>query len=304
MVRISTHVRRGFTALELLVCITVIGLLLAIVLPAVHSAREAARLTQCRKNLKELALASHAFHDTYAVFPGVGYRFLELLPHVEQQNLYDELSQYSGTIPSGSGNLSLSQLPDGLGNVTTYICPSGHDDAARYETSYAANAGTFPNSFKYDEKGFIANGMATRHYNWTSDGVRMRDVYDGASNTVFFAERKPELAGETLYNAVLHVPLTPLEMAEAINTSAETSVRENSWWPTWRILNRDYYIQVIVPNGRDGTVEADGQSYSLSPARGYHSGVTATAMVDGSVRLFSDSTDTKVWQDAGSRDSR
>jgi len=86
---------RGFTLVELLVVIAIIGVLIALLLPAVQAAREAARRMQCANNFKQLALAVHNFHDTYMALPPVSigpYRaslFVHLLPFCEQQSLYD-----------------------------------------------------------------------------------------------------------------------------------------------------------------------------------------------------------------------
>ncbi|WP_437230688.1 DUF1559 domain-containing protein [Planctomicrobium sp. SH661] len=86
---------RGFTLIELLVVIAVIGMLLALLLPAVQSAREAARRTQCKNNLKQLALAVHNFHDVERAVPArdLGTNWATwavlLLPYLDQQNLYD-----------------------------------------------------------------------------------------------------------------------------------------------------------------------------------------------------------------------
>src|SRR5688500_19565009 len=97
---------RGFTLIELLVVIAIIAILIALLLPAVQQAREAARRTQCKNNLKQLGLALHNYHDTYNVFPprqtGSGHintgrqrmaisGFVSLSPFFEQKPLYDRI---------------------------------------------------------------------------------------------------------------------------------------------------------------------------------------------------------------------
>src|SRR6187200_595115 len=96
----SDRRNRGFTLVELLVVIAIIGILIALLLPAVQAAREAARRTQCMNNLKQLGLAALSYHDVYQHLPpGIGYYptangafgtyFFYLLPYIEQRNLYD-----------------------------------------------------------------------------------------------------------------------------------------------------------------------------------------------------------------------
>ena len=97
MNRTPSSRRGGFTLVELLVVIAIIGVLIALLLPAVQQARESARRTQCVNNLKQVGLAVHNFHDTFGELPPsrIQYEYLGwsavLLPFMEQTNLYDQL---------------------------------------------------------------------------------------------------------------------------------------------------------------------------------------------------------------------
>ncbi|MDR1923950.1 MAG: DUF1559 domain-containing protein [Planctomycetaceae bacterium] len=128
----------GFTLVELLVVIAIIGLLIALLLPAVQAAREAARRMQCSNNLKQVGLAVHNFHDTqdgipsaFIFYPGRMSAFALIYPYMEQTALYEILSAGNGTGAGIDRRLnaawwqSLSeQQQKGFGSVTAYKCPS------------------------------------------------------------------------------------------------------------------------------------------------------------------------------------
>src|ERR1700752_4246093 len=103
----AKQVPKGFTLVELLVVIAIIGILVSLLLPAVQSAREAARRMQCSNNLKEIALATHNFHDTYKKFPpGV-------LSTPPRGGVYDDINnQYFGTLPYILPFLELDNIHD------------------------------------------------------------------------------------------------------------------------------------------------------------------------------------------------
>ncbi len=133
--------RRGFTLIELLVVIAIIAILIALLLPAVQQAREAARRTQCRNNLKQLGLAFHNYHDTANTFPignqwqnGFGPSFYAgLLPMIDQAPLFNRLTfnggstGWTGAGVGSAGNLN-GQVINGSA-IPAFVCPSTPLDA-------------------------------------------------------------------------------------------------------------------------------------------------------------------------------
>ena len=127
---------KGFTIVELLVVITIIGILISLLLPAVQAAREAARRTQCANNLKQIGLATLNYENTWRILPAGAYVaspdwsdwtvyrgsiLIRLLPYIEQQALYD---QFDLTRQTGDQTLSGSATPIGTTIVAAYVCPS------------------------------------------------------------------------------------------------------------------------------------------------------------------------------------
>jgi len=213
----SSSKRRGFTLVELLVVIAIIGILIALLLPAVQAAREAARRSQCTNNLKQMGLALHNYHDVQRSFPlgayagpvtpvnltGSNWR-TALLPYLEQGTVYSKLSfgyDFCGCsgYPFGGGNGALSGL-----KIDAFVCPSSTVDAftdtvgspANSQKSlmiqYAGICGAYP-----DPAGRTTGVCSTGGYGpacatglLISNDIRgMHHAIDGTSNTIILGEQ-------------------------------------------------------------------------------------------------------------------
>jgi len=187
--------RAGFTLVELLVVIAIIGILIALLLPAVQQAREAARRMQCSNNLKQIGLGLHNYHDTYGVFPSGSLPtfvsgFTAILPYMEQGNTYD-IYDFTLSYSDPYNQDVVSQVID------IYLCPSmtlprSVPDAPCDETggpsSYLLCEGT--SSYMNPHDGMF--GLTWPAYGYDNKPMAFRDLTDGTSNT--FA------AGETTYD--------------------------------------------------------------------------------------------------------
>lgn len=178
--KVERSVRRGFTLVELLVVIAIIGVLVALLLPAVQAAREAARRSQCTNNLKQIGLAIHNYHDVYAGFPlpYVGlygfqappnddgdnwefnyHSFTEfILPYMDQLTVYNQINFQVANF-DGTGSTSFRGHTGASGNavaistaIPTFVCPS----APREDNAWALNVTTGGNKYKcYANSGMV-----------------------------------------------------------------------------------------------------------------------------------------------------
>lgn len=206
-------VRRAFTLVELLVVITIIGILIGLLLPAVQSAREAARRMQCSNNLKQIGLALHLYESANSTFPpgaywyGTDYEAYRgsilglLLPYLEQQSLFDQFD-YTKRIDD-------QKFPDGrlIGStiVSVYVCPSDNNRELynnRAIHNYAASAGptahgnnstncSCPTGMSWNTYALTPYGNVNKFAGmfFRGNGPKgVADCRDGLSNTIFFGE--------------------------------------------------------------------------------------------------------------------
>ena len=196
----SRHARRGFTLIELLVVIAIIAILVALLLPAVQQAREAARRSQCRNSLKQVALAMHNYESTYAAYPPGGTQDSDfsvqarLLPYIEEANL-ESLLEYEQTAFTGgwSGKIPNPLFVDAFATVIpVLLCPS---DPAPAVTSVNVSGSTYSYGGTNYMISFGSGKQTNNDFRWPTDGavfehssVRFADFTDGSSNTVIMSE--------------------------------------------------------------------------------------------------------------------
>jgi prepilin-type N-terminal cleavage/methylation domain-containing protein len=196
---------QAFTLVELLVVIAIIGVLVALLLPAVQAARESARRTQCANNLKQMGIALHNYHDTFQKFPfgwsdrGAGWTTM-ILPQIEQKPLWDTLGF------NESNNWDSDNTPNerACGTyIQTFRCPSmavipkyitNQGIPNRVPTSYRGVASSTADS---DDLSTSVKKSAMETPNlegmfFTCSHVRMAEVTDGTSNTFMIGESRFE----------------------------------------------------------------------------------------------------------------
>lgn len=322
--------KRGFTLIELLVVIAIIAVLVSLLLPAVQQAREAARRTQCKNNLKQLGLAVHNYIDVAIVLPpsacinprntvtgnngswGVHGR---ILPFLDQGNLYNEVDLTVAW--------DFQQAISGL-KIPGYACPSDpRSDEARdpgqgrpilYPTTYGFNFGTWfiydPNTGRGGDGAFFPNAK-----------LRVAAFTDGTSNTLLASEVKAwtpyRRNGGPLTTTL---PNTIAEGEAVIASGTQFKNTGHTEWPDGRVHHHGF-TTAMPPNAEtscsDGSTIYDfcdfnswqegkdgingSPSYALISSRSHHPGIVQVSLADGSCRSISENIDLGVWRSLGTR---
>ncbi len=286
---------RAFTLVELLVVITIIGILIALLLPAVQAAREAARRTQCTNNLKQLGIACHNYHQVYGVLPlcntyqpgypnDTGMRrswTVGLLPYLEQGAIFEKMDMKKKGIESP--NLELIQQ-----NLTVVLCPSDPqaktpltraDAAASLKlalTCYAANVGDHFND--------VPDGLGypPRYGNGSVDAATTRGVISRYGYSASFEEIRDGLSNTFLLGEV--VPEWCVWQDWGHQSFATTGRPINN-------RNQDFATGVLSP----------WDPYNCICFRSLHPGGAQFLLCDGSARFFNETIDYATFRALASR---
>ena len=314
---------RGFTLVELLVVIAIIGILIALLLPAVQAAREAARRGQCANQLKQLALAVHNYVDTFKVFPpkkagtsggpcsgmnaGYGSGWMRLLPFYEQQALYDA---WSSQLTVGALTFTpFGPCPWGVDDdtywpyheqVSTLMCPSDAKIRNKGATSSGRTSYMFcvGDSIRYD--GSVGHNQSSRTRGiFANFGAKttFASIRDGSSNTLMLSERvfsgnaRMVRQGQAVVTGIVTIPATCFTALDP-NDSRRYVGTVRGWTGRWEhgSVSHIGFNTILPPNGPSCVDPGsnDNSTHGIYPPTSEHPGGVAAALGDGSIRFISE----------------
>jgi len=312
------HVLPGFTLIELLVVIAIIAVLIALLLPAVQQAREAARRSQCKNNLKQMGVALHNYHDMARLFPpgwivpqyelcdggpapSTNHRYVAgnpgwgfyLLPFVDQAAIYTSTPVgatqgcTSAAYISGSGSGLITSSPAASSPLRkalpVYSCPS--------DTQFLKG----PSIRNYGRSSYVANRGNTNVYGqatqmtpspgvfYTNSNIRLRDITDGASNTFAIGE-----VSDNQYT----------------NVDSSTVWESGGTWPGCAIHKTDDLVARTTYLARPLNRSSPGMPPSTNNSDGFgslHVGGAHFLLCDGAVRFVSENVDITLYGNLGDR---
>ncbi len=325
----------GFTLVELLVVIAIIGVLLALLLPAVQAAREAGRRMQCSNNLKQIGLALHSYATANTVFPpsfciqpgttlsgnnGSWSIHGRLLPYLEQHTAYDAVRLDVAWDAQTATGVPTVRMP-------MYLCPSERNDRVRVDSS--GSPYTYPQNYGFNFGIWLvwapATGQGGEGAFYVNSRLSAADFSDGTSNTLAAAEVKAFTPyARNSADPGPAVPTSPAALASLaaggqFKLGADTNQNTgHTEWCDGRVhhsgvttafapntvvdyLHTDGRTYDIDYNSRQEGQSATQPTYAAITARSYHPGVVNSLLMDGSVRPESNTVDLSVWRALSTR---
>jgi prepilin-type N-terminal cleavage/methylation domain-containing protein len=304
--------RRGFTLIELLVVIAIIAILIALLLPAVQQAREAARRTQCRNNLKQFGLALHNYHDNFTTFPngshptpgypGGGYHMgwaPKVFPYMDQATRYHAMEAFYPNPISYLGPWRLDTAPHNgrdpiWGPVPGFSCPSSalgdrSPDIVNATLPWIVSQGALHYracAGRYED---ITNPSDADNYQWANTGLifpqsktSMKDVTDGTTNTILLGESSS---------------------SQGWSSSIKAGWGGIQPW-TWGIYWYDLSTQRLMIDGKNIRFPINYRGSfgtNHTPYTSFHVGGAHFLLADGSVRFLSENMNLNLLKSLGTR---
>lgn len=320
----SARSYRAFTLVELLVVIAIIGVLVALLLPAVQAAREAARRMSCSNNMKQLGLALHMHHDTLNYFPSQRDRALApvpgnqqsfyrwgplglLTPYLEQSAIYQAIDLRRPLYVFSPGPPpSVTTHPD-LANevatsVSTFLCPSDVHQRVTEDwgaTNYHANNGTALDGGGYEN----CDGLF-----YIDSRKQFRDIIDGSSQTAAFCEtligsgRSDSTRGianqgpERVIASVWNAGAATVDDAWCLDDSSAVVFSRGQKWADGSVNDSGYH-HFRGPNAREN--DCYSRFAAIKSGRSRHRSGVNLLVADGSVHFVSDAIDLTTWRSLG-----
>ncbi|TWT34839.1 DUF1559 domain-containing protein [Blastopirellula retiformator] len=303
--------RRGFTLVELLVVIAIIGVLIALLLPAVQQAREAARRMSCQNNLKQLALALHNYESAHRCLPpsrldpdveiydntgnDSAYQSWTtlILPMIEQGNLSD-LIDYKQAWSASANRPAVSQQLD------AFQCPStpGSDRVDSFWVAGAA-AGDYGSINEVKKKVYtnvlgLANPGSAARAGVLSKAVKnqLRDIIDGTSNTLMVAEKS---GNPSIYTSrgPMNATMFGLYTDDKVENVSGSYVAHDG--TGWADPDCGFSINGATNDGLTPYGPKMINAINVSEVFSFHSGGAQFALADGSVRFVGETVDTETF---------